>query len=100
MTICGEYIPGGVNVGVWGDVVQRRKDVFGDDADSFRPERWLGDQEEVRKMKNTMVQFGVGKYSCLGKNLARVMMCKLVPTLLKQFEVRTTPDGCCLVSVR
>ena len=87
MTICGEYVPGGVDVGVWGDVIHRRKEVFGDDVDEFRPERWLGDQEEVKKMKQALMPFGVGKYSCLGKNLARMLLVKLVPTLLREFEV-------------
>lgn len=40
-TICGQVIPGGTNVSVNAPVIHMNKDVFGDDADQFRPERWL-----------------------------------------------------------
>jgi cytochrome P450 len=59
----------------------------GEDADAFRPERWLGDEEKVRKMKSTMFTFSSGKYNCLGKNIARMEIAKLVPSVIRAFEV-------------
>ena len=40
-TISGFHIPEGYRVGVNGAVVQYDKDVFGSDADSFNPDRWI-----------------------------------------------------------
>jgi len=40
-TICGEHIPGGTIVGCNAWVLHRRAEVFGEDVDAFRPERWL-----------------------------------------------------------
>ncbi|KAL8889454.1 MAG: hypothetical protein Q9215_003289 [Flavoplaca cf. flavocitrina] len=39
--ICSEYIPGGTIVGCNAWVIHRRPEVFGEDVDVYRPERWL-----------------------------------------------------------
>jgi cytochrome P450 len=39
--IAGEFVKGGTIVGVSAWVVHRRKEVFGEDAEVYRPERWL-----------------------------------------------------------
>lgn len=42
-------------------VLHRRPEVFGSDALTFRPERWLDSPSAVLKeMKATMFQFGAG----------------------------------------
>ena len=48
-TICGQYLPEGTIVGISGWVVHRDRSIFGQDADVWRPERWLVDDEESRK---------------------------------------------------
>ena len=64
-TICGEFIPAGTVVGVSAWVLHRNADVFGDDVDSFRPERWLDDSEKVRAMDRMLSHFGsTGNYTC------------------------------------
>lgn len=40
-TIGGYKLPHGTIVGVLPPLINRNRDVFGEDADSFRPERWL-----------------------------------------------------------
>lgn len=65
----------------------RNKPVFGDDVDNFRPERWLGPEDKVRVMQNTLFSFGHGKHACAGKNLARMELLKLVLSLMRRFEV-------------
>lgn len=52
----GEFFPGGVHVAVNGWVLHRDKATFGQDADAYRPERWLTDVEEARKMERAMTQ--------------------------------------------
>lgn len=41
MDILGEFIPGGTIVGCNAWVLHRRPEIFGQDVDTFRPERWL-----------------------------------------------------------
>ena len=87
-TICDNWIPAGTVVGVSPGVVQHHKPTFGDDADSFRPERWLVDDEQkIRAMERAMFQFGAGNHTCLGKNIAVMEVYKLVPSLMCTFEV-------------
>lgn len=38
-------------------------------------------------MKNSMFTFGHGKYNCMGKNISKMEMYKVIPTLIKKFTV-------------
>jgi cytochrome P450 len=86
--IAGEQIPGGTIVGCNAWVVHRRPEVFGEDANAYRPERWLeAGPSQLTKMKSTMFQFGAGARTCLGKNVSLLEMYKLVPSFLLRYEV-------------
>jgi cytochrome P450 len=70
MDILGEHIPGGTIVGCNAWVVHRRPEIFGEDVDVFRPERWLeASPAQLKEMKATMFQFGAGARTCIGKNI-------------------------------
>ena len=84
-TIAGHYVPGGTIVGCNPWVIDRDAATFGDDVDTYRPERWLRDNGAVKEMTRTMFQFGRGNHICLGKNLALLEIYKLVPSLMKRF---------------
>ncbi len=93
--ICGQFVPGGTVVGCNSWVLHYRQDIFGDDVDTYRPERWLSDstqtpehQLRLKEMNNAMFQFGAGSRICLGKHIALLEMYKLIPSLLSRFEVR------------
>jgi cytochrome P450 len=49
-TIAGEYFASGMEVGVNPWVVHFNKELFGDDAEDFRPERWLEDPGRAAEM--------------------------------------------------
>lgn len=51
-------------------VVQFNKDVFGEDAHEFRPERWLESEEKYRAMERAMLVFGAGTRTCIGKHVS------------------------------
>ena len=46
--ICGEFLPAGSEVGINGWVAHYNQDVWGPDADEFRPERWIEAEEDGR----------------------------------------------------
>lgn len=55
--INGVKLPAGTAVAVNGWVLHRDKSVFGEDADVYRPERWLeGDKEKIKMMDRCMFQ--------------------------------------------
>ncbi|KAL8723382.1 MAG: hypothetical protein Q9225_000298 [Loekoesia sp. 1 TL-2023] len=75
-TISGFHFPEGYRVGVNGAVVHYDKDVFGADAEVFRPERWI--EGDGARMEKTMVVFGAGPRTCIGKNIVRDFDIRLV----------------------
>lgn len=92
--ICGQFIPGSTIVGCNAWVLHRRQAIFGDDVDTFRPERWLeADKDRLREMKAAMFQFGAGARTCIGKNVSLMEMYKLVPSFLRNFEVEMVRPG-------
>ncbi|KAF4992377.1 hypothetical protein FDECE_13733 [Fusarium decemcellulare] len=80
-------IPPGSEVGINPYVIHRNTSIFGDDAEVFRPERWLEDEARARDMDRYMVQFGTGSRVCLGKNISLMEMSKLIPELLRHFDL-------------
>lgn len=95
--IAGRRIKGGTIVGCSAWVVHRDTEVFGEDVEVYRPERWEvregveGDEARVKMMNGTMLQFGMGSRTCIGKNISLLEIYKLVPTMLRRFEVRFFP---------
>lgn len=75
MDILGHWIPGGTIVGCNAWVLHRRAEIFGEDVDAFRPERWLeASPAQLSQMKATMFQFGAGARTCIGKNVSMLEM--------------------------
>ena len=75
--INGHHVPGGVNIGLNMRGVLLN-DIFGLDADVFRPERWLEvTPEKLNEMKGVQeLVFGFGFTRCLGINIATMNLNK------------------------
>ncbi|KAI1440198.1 cytochrome P450 [Annulohypoxylon stygium] len=89
----GRHIPGGTRLALNGWVLHRDKATFGEDADVYRPERWLEDPEEAKVMERYMFQFGGGAHVCIGRNLALLEINKVIPRLLRDFEFELAYAG-------
>jgi cytochrome P450 len=78
--ICGYSVPEGTWVGHCMYGVEHKKSLWGEDADVFRPERWLEAHGEKLKEMNANVSlvFGYGKYICLGQDIAMTQLNKAV----------------------
>ncbi|KXT12771.1 hypothetical protein AC579_665, partial [Pseudocercospora musae] len=69
--IGGVFLPEGTIVGASPWVMARDKSVYGEDADVFRPERWLeADGQQLKLMERNDLSFGGGARTCLGKNIS------------------------------
>lgn len=67
----GFYVPEGYRVSMGPFVVQRDAELFGEDAETFRPERWLeADKERLRQMNTSMLSFGAGTRTCTGQHVS------------------------------
>ena len=98
----GRLVPTGTSVAILGIATHYNKDVYGADADQFRPERWLmkptesPDEyaERLRWMNKADLTWGAGDRACLGKNIAKCEVYKLVATLYYVFDVSTASCFC------
>jgi cytochrome P450 len=100
--ICGRRVAGGTIVGCSAWVIHRRPEIYGDDVDYYRPERWLeACGGKLKEMNASMFHFGAGSRTCIGKNISLLEIYKLVPSFLRRFEVRLLKalvrSNCCIV---
>ena len=73
--------------------MQRDSSVFGADVDAFRPERFLDmSEEQAQAMKRSSLVFGFGNRICIGADISKLEMQKLIPTLLRKFEFEYAGD--------
>ncbi|KAL1858113.1 hypothetical protein Daus18300_010114 [Diaporthe australafricana] len=95
MAVHGLSLPPGTTVGCNPVSLHRSTDIFGDDAEVFRPERWLdGGEDDTRAMERYNLIWGGGARTCPGRHLAEMLVSKIVPALVANFQVEITvpPD--------
>lgn len=93
-TLCGKYFPAGTEVGINSWVAHRNRDIWGPDADEFRPERWLDSPEDMlREMNAIHMPFGLGSRTCIGKNISLLEMSKVIPELVRKFDMAYVGTG-------
>ncbi|KAG8165682.1 hypothetical protein KVR01_004234 [Diaporthe batatas] len=114
MAVHGLAVPAGTTVGCNPVSLHRSREIFGEDADEFRPERWLvggsgsgsnqkqdqdqqqqeeeeggeGEEEKrIRAMERYNLIWGGGARTCPGRHLAEMVVSKAVAALVANFEV-------------
>ncbi|KAH8671548.1 pisatin demethylase [Xylariales sp. PMI_506] len=86
--VSGIRLPAGTQVGMDGWGILRSKTYWGEDAEVFRPDRWLN----VDKMQHDEMTacaealFGYGRFKCLGRNVAFMQLGKALPELLRRYD--------------
>lgn len=93
-TINDFFLPEGISIGQSIMGIERSKEIFGEDADQYCPERWLnfGDSTEEkareRKMRSTVdLVFASGKYTCPGRPVAMIELNKIYVELLRRYDI-------------
>lgn len=66
--------------------MNRSKITWGEDAEVFRPERWLVDGKLVTKSASEYPVFNGGARTCLGKKMAELMATQIIGTLMLLFD--------------
>ncbi|KAF8349818.1 cytochrome P450 [Amanita rubescens] len=82
-------IPKGTVLSIPVNVIQLDPSMWGDDAKSFRPERWLDQGSNIRR---NLLAFSEGPRSCIGKTFALTEIKILVATLLRHFSFSCNHD--------
>ncbi|OBS27854.1 hypothetical protein FPOA_01796 [Fusarium poae] len=87
-TINGHFIPEGTSIAINFSAILSSKELFGPDADVFRPERFIGleDHDLAEMRRNVEINFGYGRWMCAGKPLAFMELQKVYFELLRAFD--------------
>ena len=86
--ISGMHIPEGTSVGCMPAAVHSNPAAFGEDAESFNPNRWLeAGENKLREMEAVHLGFSRGRRACLGQHLAMLQMKKVIAVLVINFKV-------------
>ena len=86
--LAGTFFPAGTTVGASQVAIHYSRDVYGGDADSYNPDRWLEADETRRSaMERAFLGFGAGKRICIGRHIAELKMKKFIPDVLMNCEV-------------
>jgi cytochrome P450 len=100
----GTFLPSG-SIIVWCIwAMNRSHEIWGENSENFRPERWLnhaaplagdGDKGVIKLLSKTPFEFPVfngGPRSCLGKKMAELMACWVLLQVCREFDFEEVFD--------
>ncbi|KAI0205554.1 cytochrome P450 [Astrocystis sublimbata] len=82
--LLGHYFPAGTVLSVPTYTIHHSKEIWGADADEFRPERWAN---ATPRQRNAFIPFSYGPRSCVGRNVAEMEMKMIAATWLRRYDV-------------
>ncbi|KAL2022359.1 hypothetical protein VTK56DRAFT_5426 [Thermocarpiscus australiensis] len=80
----GYYFPPGTVLSVPTYSIHHSKEIWGEDADEFRPERW---ERLTPRQKNAFIPFSHGPRACVGRNVAEMEMKLIAATWARRYDV-------------
>lgn len=84
-------LPKGMGVGLCPYHMHRRTDLYGEDAEDFRPERWL--TGELDDIGHGYIPFFTGPRTCLGKDFSLTESSYAIIRIIQEFRnIQLPPD--------
>ncbi|KAL2211455.1 cytochrome P450 [Sarocladium strictum] len=85
LTIDGHYVPKGTLFGVNLYAFSHNEEIF-TDPHTYTPDRWLGEDEATKRMKDSFASFSIGPRNCAGKEIAYLEMSIAIAKTLWNFD--------------
>jgi cytochrome P450 len=85
LIVDNKVVPVGTVVGMSAYAMHRNKELWGMDASTFNPDRWLRD--DSKGLMNNMVSFSKGLRSCIGQNLALAELHIVLAYLAHEYDM-------------
>jgi benzoate 4-monooxygenase len=89
VTLRGYYFPPGTVLSVPTWTIHHSKEIWGPDADEFRPERW---ENTTARQKNAFIPFSYGPRACVGRNVAEMEMKMIAASWARRYDVYLRQD--------
>ena len=83
-------IPEGTTVSVNPWVMHHSKEIWGEDAREFNPDRWF--REDAASLERYFIPFGTGYGSCPGQNIAKMELSKICGTLVRDYDIQQVDE--------
>ncbi|KAJ3068502.1 hypothetical protein HDU99_003189 [Rhizoclosmatium hyalinum] len=93
VTIDGHFFPKGTTISLSPYVVHRMKEYWGDDAEEFKPQRWMGKEEGAVAEMGSFIPFIIGPRSCIGSRFAMLELKSMLAVYFRTFEFVETEEG-------
>ncbi|KAL4312469.1 hypothetical protein GQ457_01G039030 [Hibiscus cannabinus] len=84
-------IPKGVCIWTLIPTLHRDAEIWGPDANEFKPERFSNGVSKACKFPQAYIPFGVGPRLCLGKNLAMIQLKIVLAIIISKFAFTLSP---------
>ncbi|CAN7045799.1 unnamed protein product [Brassica rapa subsp. trilocularis] len=84
-------VPKGVCIWILIPALHRHGEIWGEDANEFKPERFSEGISKACKYPQSYMPFGFGPRTCLGKNLAMMEAKVLVSLIVSKFSFTLSP---------
>ncbi|KAL6882273.1 cytochrome P450 [Trichoderma longibrachiatum] len=85
VSICGEFFTAGTVLSVPTYTIHHSTDIWGPDAEEFKPERWLS---VTQRQKDAFIPFSHGPRACVGRNVAEMEMKLIAATWARRYGAR------------
>lgn len=89
ITIRGHLFPQGTVLSVPAYTIHHSTDIWGPDADEFRPERW---EKVTERQKAAFIPFSHGPRACVGRNVAEMELALIVSTVFGRYQFELYQD--------
>ncbi|CAN6168951.1 unnamed protein product [Urochloa humidicola] len=91
LDVGGIRVPEGAIVTMPIAMIHRDKEVWGEDACEFRPERFENGVTRAAKHPSALLSFSSGPRSCIGQNFAMIEAKAVVAMILQRFALKLSP---------
>lgn len=86
-------LPPGTVVSANTFVLGRSKQIWGEDVEEWKPQRWLLDSEQARQeLEDRFVVFSKGSRQCVGRELALLALTKAVISVARRWELHSVGE--------
>ncbi|KAJ9188992.1 hypothetical protein P3X46_000335 [Hevea brasiliensis] len=85
-------VPKGMGIWIWLLSLHRDPELWGPDADTFNPERFINGVTGACKSSQAYIPFGLGARVCPGQNLAVIELKVFFAVILSKFKFTISPN--------